>query len=98
MAADPVVTDFNEGLSWFAGGSYVPTPPGQLDPPIETRPVQLAVAVVEGGDVHLRLVLPGAPSVPIGDAMIPQAMLADVVAAMQQAAPAAAEAEQAQAS
>jgi len=47
------------------------------------------VSVIEGGDVHLRLTLPASPgsSVTLGVAIIAQAVLADVIAAMQQAAP-----------
>jgi hypothetical protein len=88
---DPVVTSFEDaGLSWHAGGTYVPDPNG---PPPDVRPINLAVIVVEGGDVHLRLVLPGAPNLPVGEAIIPPAKLADVIAAMQQAAPVTAKAD-----
>jgi hypothetical protein len=89
---EPVVAEFPEGIAWQPGGQpgpFVPQP-GTPDvhvhrPPVETRAAVLAVGVLEGGEVHLRIQLVGAPE--MGTLTIPQAMLADVVAAMQAAAP-----------
>jgi hypothetical protein len=90
LVVTPVVAaDFPRGTAfWQPGGQLVLAPtPGTPAPAPQTRDITLSVAVLEGGDVHLRLVLDAAPAIHLGDVVIPPESLADVIAAMQAAPP-----------
>ena len=90
---DVVAAEFPEGIQWQPGGQASPflPQPGIPDvhtqrPPVEVRAAVLGVGVIEGGNVGLRIQTVGSPV--MGTLVIPQAMLADVVAAMSAAPPA----------
>jgi hypothetical protein len=83
------MTEFPEGIDWRPGGQVVP----------EMHKITFKGEVVEGGDVHLGVLLDGAPAIPVGLVVIPALLLPDVLTAMQEAAPVAeaAESEEAEA-
>jgi len=89
-AAADAVTEMKPGMGWYPGGTNVASP---LDAttgvhaegnPAESRPASVTVAVLAADNsAAIRIMHGGAPSIPVGVLHIPQAMIADLVAALQ---------------